>query len=274
MRRHLLRRASRTLSAAAFVAVLALPAAAARDGQSTAAPGSGLAPVAFCHASSPTGGTFVALTSPASTVYRGHVGGHDASDIVPPFTVEGNPFSQNWDTNGQATFNNGCVVPVTPSPPAIQPPPPTQAPPPSPPPAEASPPVPTATTQSSSTSPAEQQATTATVSMAATLSASTLEGGATAPPAIVVTSAAVPVPVTTPLNKPVTVVARTTPKTVVLISGAGVHGSTRGVTDKRGVAQLEVIPTKPGVMTVRVHARPVKRIGVLPERSSGRSLTG
>jgi LPXTG-motif cell wall-anchored protein len=54
-------------------------------------------------------------TPPASNagVVFGHLGGshQDGRDIIPPFVYNGQTYSQNWDSAGQAIWRNGCAAP-------------------------------------------------------------------------------------------------------------------------------------------------------------------
>lgn len=69
--------------------------------------------VTFCDMSSPTQGKLE--TKPASKVLSHELNGtpEEARDIVPPFTVNGQSYSQLWDANGQAIFNAGCSAPAS-----------------------------------------------------------------------------------------------------------------------------------------------------------------
>ncbi|WP_077488235.1 hypothetical protein [Sinomonas mesophila] len=80
--------------------------------------------VTICHATGSTTNPFVVITPAKAGVVKGHEGaGHqDAEDIIPPFDWNGQSFpGQNWDAQGQATFNAGCVVTVVTSPPPTTP---------------------------------------------------------------------------------------------------------------------------------------------------------
>jgi hypothetical protein len=67
--------------------------------------------VTLCHATGSTTNPFVVLTVAESAAYNGHLGSshQNGNDIIPPFEFQGNTYSQNWDANGQATFNNNCI---------------------------------------------------------------------------------------------------------------------------------------------------------------------
>ncbi|MEA2453389.1 MAG: hypothetical protein QOG04_2099 [Actinomycetota bacterium] len=68
--------------------------------------------VTICHATGSATNPFVMITPAASGVFHGHLGHQDGRDIVPPFTYNGQTYSQNWDDEGQAMFNNGCEAPA------------------------------------------------------------------------------------------------------------------------------------------------------------------
>lgn len=63
--------------------------------------------VTICHATSAT--TYVAVSPTVSDVVSEHLG-RDTGDIIPPFTVNGTTYSQNWDSAGQAIYANGCAA--------------------------------------------------------------------------------------------------------------------------------------------------------------------
>lgn len=69
--------------------------------------------VTICHATPPdtAANGYVRISPSASGVYHGHLREHSA-DIIPPFTYNGQTYSQNWDATGQAIWNNDCVVPA------------------------------------------------------------------------------------------------------------------------------------------------------------------
>ena len=102
----------------------------------------------ICHATGSESNPYVVVTASVAGVFNGHLGaGHqDGEDIIPPFTHEGQVYSQNWDEAHQAIFDNGCELvttsssstseePETPSETTTGPPP-TSTQPPSTPPAE------------------------------------------------------------------------------------------------------------------------------------------
>jgi hypothetical protein len=92
--------------------------------------------VTICHATGSSTNPYVRISPSAAGVFHGHLGHQDGRDIVPPFTWNGQTFSENWDANGQAIWNAGCAVPA---PAAVQAPaaPSTPAPTPAPAPAPA-----------------------------------------------------------------------------------------------------------------------------------------
>ena len=59
------------------------------------------------------------ITPSIAGVYHGHTGHQDGRDIIPPYTYRGQTYSQNWDAEGQAIFNNGCRVPAAQTPAAV-----------------------------------------------------------------------------------------------------------------------------------------------------------
>jgi hypothetical protein len=69
--------------------------------------------VTLCHATASTKNPFVKINVAAAGAYNGHLGAphQDEEDVIPPFTFRGHSAQQNWNANGQATFNNGCAVP-------------------------------------------------------------------------------------------------------------------------------------------------------------------
>ena len=94
-----MRRTLGALGALAAVATLASPALA------------GSAKITICHATSSATNPYVKIAPASAGVLHGHLGHHDARDIVPPFTYKGATHSQNWDAAGQAIHANGCAVP-------------------------------------------------------------------------------------------------------------------------------------------------------------------
>ena len=64
--------------------------------------------VTFCDMNSATSGDLE--TKSADEVARHEFDGNpeENRDIVPPFTLDGKTFSENWDANGQAIFNAHC----------------------------------------------------------------------------------------------------------------------------------------------------------------------
>ncbi len=64
--------------------------------------------VTFCDMESATSGKLE--TKDASEVAKHEFDGNpeENRDIVPPFTLNGKTYSENWDANGQAIFNAGC----------------------------------------------------------------------------------------------------------------------------------------------------------------------
>ncbi|MGB3330269.1 MAG: hypothetical protein WBA46_15020 [Thermomicrobiales bacterium] len=66
--------------------------------------------VTICHNPPGNPGKYNVQTLDAEGVYNGHLKNHDG-DIIPPFWYDGEEYSQNWDAEGEAIFNNGCKVP-------------------------------------------------------------------------------------------------------------------------------------------------------------------
>lgn len=86
-----------------------------------AAPGNGDSnpgnKITICHATSSVKNPFVVNSPNANGVVSGHAGEshQDARDIIPAFWYTEDGVSvffpgQNWDGNGQDTYNNGCVA--------------------------------------------------------------------------------------------------------------------------------------------------------------------
>ncbi|MGB3330537.1 MAG: hypothetical protein WBA46_16375 [Thermomicrobiales bacterium] len=74
----------------------------------TPQPAANSSQIRICHALS-TGG-YSSVVVGANGVKNGHLS-KDPNDIVPPFTLNFALYSQNWTTEGQAIWNNGCVAP-------------------------------------------------------------------------------------------------------------------------------------------------------------------
>jgi len=68
--------------------------------------------VTICHYSATSTYEQISVSKESIDEDNGH--GHHVNDIIPPFTKddEGSYAGKNWDTAGQATWNNKCVVPV------------------------------------------------------------------------------------------------------------------------------------------------------------------
>ncbi len=66
----------------------------------------------ICHATGSSSNPYVVITPSVSGVFHGHMDHQGDEDIVPPFMYKGTWYSQNWDAEGQATFNNGCAAPA------------------------------------------------------------------------------------------------------------------------------------------------------------------
>jgi len=79
--------------------------------------------VTICHATGSQSNPYVRISPNANGVVAGHEAHQDGRDIIPPFSYNDHGSNkhfpgQNWDQNGQATYNNGCKPcnPVTPTP--------------------------------------------------------------------------------------------------------------------------------------------------------------
>lgn len=66
--------------------------------------------VELCHATGSETNPFVLIEVSASGAFHGHLGDshQDGNDIIPPFTYQGETYSQNWDAEGQAVYESGC----------------------------------------------------------------------------------------------------------------------------------------------------------------------
>jgi hypothetical protein len=74
--------------------------------------------VTICHATGSQTNPFVMITPNANGVVNGHQAHQDGNDIIPPFDYNDHGSTvhfagQNWDSTGQAIFNNGCKVTST-----------------------------------------------------------------------------------------------------------------------------------------------------------------
>ena len=84
--------------------------------------------VTICHATG--NGKYVQNSPDVDSIVSGQGHGGHPEDIIPPFTYDpkgdetGTYAGQNWDDEGQATWDNGCVPPDPPGPagsPGLQP---------------------------------------------------------------------------------------------------------------------------------------------------------
>lgn len=66
--------------------------------------------VTICHATGSESNPFVAVTAAKAGIVSGHYGSdhQDGEDIIPPFTYQEVEYSQNWDAEGQAIFEDEC----------------------------------------------------------------------------------------------------------------------------------------------------------------------
>ncbi len=63
--------------------------------------------VRLCHSTGDQNTPYVVIEMSPSGAYHAHYPHH--GDIIPPFEYNGVTYSRNWDAEGQATWNNGCV---------------------------------------------------------------------------------------------------------------------------------------------------------------------
>jgi len=66
--------------------------------------------VTICHATGSAMNPYVRISPSVSGVYHGHLAHQDGRDIVPPFTYNGQTYSENWDSAHQAIYNAGCAT--------------------------------------------------------------------------------------------------------------------------------------------------------------------
>lgn len=108
----------------ALFAALALAGTVFATSASASKPPSHL--VTICHATPPDTAAdgYVEITVDVASVgfvQSGHADQHDA-DIIPAYTFDGFSFpGKNWDSDGQAILNNGCVLPEGVEPPVSPP---------------------------------------------------------------------------------------------------------------------------------------------------------
>lgn len=78
----------------------------------------------ICHATGSATNPYVVISPSVAGVFNGHLGAdHQAGeDIIPPFTFNGEVYSQNWDAEGQAIVEADCQLPPGASPPTGLPP--------------------------------------------------------------------------------------------------------------------------------------------------------
>jgi hypothetical protein len=130
----------------AFVAV----ASACDSGEQNLSQAGDFAPEYVCHASSP--GQWVVNPTSSPGAANGHM--DHSLDIIPPFRFQGEDLSLNWDSEGQAIWNNGCAAPEPPEPTPAPTPAPTE------PPATTTTEPPTTTTEPATTTTEEATTTT------------------------------------------------------------------------------------------------------------------
>jgi len=73
--------------------------------------------VTICHATSSQTNPYVQNSPNKNGIVNGHGKNLDDNDIIPSFTYNDHGTTktfpgQNWDDQGQAIYNNGCVVPA------------------------------------------------------------------------------------------------------------------------------------------------------------------
>jgi hypothetical protein len=154
--------------------------------------------VTLCHATGSSTNPYVMITVDYHALKNGHTAAK--GDIVPPTTINGVTYSANWDSSGQAIFNNGCKPVV-----AAQAPAPTTT------------TVTTTTTTAQTTTQAEAPVTTT-----ATVPATTTATVTTTTPVTVTNSVAATTTTTVPQLTPVT---ETTTASNVAPSNGGVLGA-------------------------------------------------
>src|SRR5213593_4114028 len=67
--------------------------------------------VRLCHFTGDKQTPYVVIEMSPSGAYHAHYPHHE--DIIPPFQYQGVTYSRNWDAEGQAIWNNGCVPPAS-----------------------------------------------------------------------------------------------------------------------------------------------------------------
>jgi hypothetical protein len=64
--------------------------------------------ISICHATKSTTNPYVHISIAKTAAYHAHIAHQDGEDIIPPFGYNGQTYSQNWDSTGQAIHHNGC----------------------------------------------------------------------------------------------------------------------------------------------------------------------
>ena len=99
----------------AMLAIIALLAAPFAPVFASTTPKDDGPKVTICHLDDEEGVLQPITISTSAVTHSGYIG--HAGDIIPPFGSGEDAFAgQNWDTAGQATWNNGTCVPPTPTP--------------------------------------------------------------------------------------------------------------------------------------------------------------
>jgi hypothetical protein len=103
-------------AAASLVALAVSPALAWQSGGGQG--GGNEDKVTLCHATDSNTNPYVRITVAAAGAYHGHYTEHQGpvypgsggkwGDIIPPFAYQDHSYSLNWDSNGQAIYNNNC----------------------------------------------------------------------------------------------------------------------------------------------------------------------
>ena len=96
-----MRRTLSAIGALAVIGTIAVPALAGNGGAS--------AQIDICHATSSAKNPYVLIHPASPAVAHAHVKHHDGGDVVPPFEYKGKWYSSNWDADGQALLDGGCV---------------------------------------------------------------------------------------------------------------------------------------------------------------------
>lgn len=78
--------------------------------------------VTICHATASTANPYVKITVAVASLGNGHGNnGVNPGDIIPPTPGTDFPNGNNWNTTGQAIYNNNCSIPTATPTPTIKP---------------------------------------------------------------------------------------------------------------------------------------------------------